>query len=196
MAQSKMKWDGEADQQLLLSILATHTINLNHAAIAERIGPHCTPRAVVERIKKLKKMSKDGGFDKAGGGAPKTSRATGPSSKRKNITPDDTPSPKKVKTDNAKLEEDSEESYEIKGITNMNVIPEYSAAYENEGRKPHERDLAYDAIARGVERTTRQDEPRTVSNPTSDLLVDRYAYEPLDLYGHHDDMLIPFENEQ
>ncbi|KAL8784693.1 MAG: hypothetical protein Q9195_008931 [Heterodermia aff. obscurata] len=48
-----------ADQKLLLAILATHDIKLNYDAVAAIFGPHCTARAVHERIKKLKIMAKE-----------------------------------------------------------------------------------------------------------------------------------------
>ncbi|KAI9835961.1 MAG: hypothetical protein M1837_003573 [Sclerophora amabilis] len=50
---------GEADQHLLLSILQTHTIKLDHDAIAKQLGPQCTPRAVVERLKTLRRMARE-----------------------------------------------------------------------------------------------------------------------------------------
>ncbi|KAI9814026.1 MAG: hypothetical protein M1827_003490 [Pycnora praestabilis] len=62
MSAKNMKWDGDADQQLLLAILAAHHLFLDHAAIASRLGPQCTPRAVQERLKKLKKMASDNGL--------------------------------------------------------------------------------------------------------------------------------------
>ena len=46
-----MTWDTKADQQLLLAILAAHE------AVASRLEEHCTPRAVVEWLKKLKKQA-------------------------------------------------------------------------------------------------------------------------------------------
>lgn len=52
-----MKWDTEADQQLLLAILAAHEVKVDSEAVASRLGEHCTPRAVVERLKKLKKQA-------------------------------------------------------------------------------------------------------------------------------------------
>ena len=52
-----MRWDTEADQQLLLAILAAHEVKIDFEAVASRLGEHCTPRAVVERLKKLKKQA-------------------------------------------------------------------------------------------------------------------------------------------
>lgn len=52
-----MKWNTEADQQLLLAILAAHEVKIDFEAVASRLGEHCTPRAVVERLKKLKKQA-------------------------------------------------------------------------------------------------------------------------------------------
>ncbi|KAI9755050.1 MAG: hypothetical protein M1815_005215 [Lichina confinis] len=58
-----MSWDGDADQHLLLAILATHSVKLDYVSVAKRLGPHCTGRAVEERLKKLKRMARDSGFD-------------------------------------------------------------------------------------------------------------------------------------
>ncbi|KAI9785462.1 MAG: hypothetical protein M1839_009203 [Geoglossum umbratile] len=193
-----MKWDGVADQQLLLSILATHTIVLNHNAIAQRIGPHCSARAVVERIKKLRKISRDNGFDKDGEGyVPKPPKATASNRKRKNITPDDTPSPKKAKADEKKVVDDSEESHEDIDVTGTHATrpgpSEFSAAYECEDRENTEQmgDGAY-----GAENTHQEGfVKKEPSSLVPELAIDGFAYEPLNLYGHHDDLLIPFTNE-
>ena len=48
---------GAADQQLLLTILSEHAISVNFELVADRLG--CTPRAVQERLKKLKKMASE-----------------------------------------------------------------------------------------------------------------------------------------
>ncbi|KAI9699442.1 MAG: hypothetical protein M1836_003053 [Candelina mexicana] len=83
-----MTWDGDADQQLLLSILATHAIKVDFDAIAARVGPQCTPRAAQERIKKLKKMAKDRGFVVSGAATVSTGTTTaaGTPKKRKTTT--------------------------------------------------------------------------------------------------------------
>ncbi|MCJ1478301.1 hypothetical protein MMC13_006978 [Lambiella insularis] len=52
---SKMVWDAEADTKLLLAIIAEQPISVNHESLAGRLG--CTPRAIVERLKKLKKQA-------------------------------------------------------------------------------------------------------------------------------------------
>lgn len=52
-----MKWDSDADQQLLLAILAAHEVKVDSEAVAARLGQNCTPRAVVERLKRLKKQA-------------------------------------------------------------------------------------------------------------------------------------------
>lgn len=41
----------------MLAILAENTVALDYAAVGARLGPHCTARAVQERLKKLKKMA-------------------------------------------------------------------------------------------------------------------------------------------
>ncbi|MCJ1363908.1 hypothetical protein MMC16_003017 [Acarospora aff. strigata] len=52
---AKMTWDGAADQHLLLSILTTHDVKVDFDVVAANLG--CTPRAVQERLKKLKKIA-------------------------------------------------------------------------------------------------------------------------------------------
>ena len=44
-----------ADAQLLIAIIAEQSVTLNFDAVASRLG--CTPRAVQERLKKLKKLA-------------------------------------------------------------------------------------------------------------------------------------------
>lgn len=46
----------EADQKLLLAIITTHSIQVDFAGVANALGNVCTPRAVQERLKKLKKL--------------------------------------------------------------------------------------------------------------------------------------------
>ena len=70
-------WSGAADQQLLLNILDEHTISVNFEGVAARLG--CTPRAVQERLKKLKKMASE----QAGGSALAPVTPTKPLAKKK-----------------------------------------------------------------------------------------------------------------
>lgn len=58
---------GEANSQLLLSILAVHEVKVDFDAVAALMGPACTSRAVQEQLKKLKKLA----TLKANGAAPK-----------------------------------------------------------------------------------------------------------------------------
>ncbi|KAI4121663.1 MAG: hypothetical protein LQ338_006241 [Usnochroma carphineum] len=67
----KMTWDGEAHTQLLLSILAAHEISVDFKAVADLLGPQCTPRAVQEQLKKLKKKA----LEQAGGDSNPASKA-------------------------------------------------------------------------------------------------------------------------
>ncbi|KAI9671195.1 MAG: hypothetical protein M1817_003702 [Caeruleum heppii] len=55
----KNKWDAEADQRLIVAILSATQAKVDFALIARMLGPHRTPRAVEERVKKLKKTHKD-----------------------------------------------------------------------------------------------------------------------------------------
>ncbi|MCJ1387206.1 hypothetical protein MMC18_000046 [Xylographa bjoerkii] len=52
---TKMTWDSNADAQLLLAIIAEQPVSLNFDSVASRMG--CTPRAIQERLKKLKKLA-------------------------------------------------------------------------------------------------------------------------------------------
>ncbi|KAL0635561.1 hypothetical protein Q9L58_005492 [Maublancomyces gigas] len=56
-----MKWDSVADQHLLLAILSAHKVNVDHNRVAQIVG--CTPRACEERIKKLRKLAKECGYE-------------------------------------------------------------------------------------------------------------------------------------
>lgn len=69
----------EADQKLMMAIIATHSITINFAAVAEHMGNVCTPRAVQERLKKIKKTG-------AGAGEVNSTPAT-PKGKRGKPTP-------------------------------------------------------------------------------------------------------------
>ncbi|MCJ1397951.1 hypothetical protein MMC11_001147 [Xylographa trunciseda] len=86
---TKMTWDSNADAQLLLAIIAEQSVSLNFESVAGRLG--CTPRAVQERLKKLKKLAADGAE-----GVQVTP------SKRASKKSDDTPTPKKRKTTTAR----------------------------------------------------------------------------------------------
>ncbi|GAB7347886.1 hypothetical protein MBLNU459_g5412t1 [Dothideomycetes sp. NU459] len=66
-----MNWDGEADRKLLLAILKTHAIKVDSDAIAADLSTEsskCTPRAVEERLKKLKKMASGSTAETTGDG--------------------------------------------------------------------------------------------------------------------------------
>ncbi|KAI9850497.1 MAG: hypothetical protein M1830_007014 [Pleopsidium flavum] len=92
---TKMTWDGVADQQLLLSILAAHEIKIDFDAVAANLG--CTPRAVQERLKKLKKVA--GEQNSAGPPGPKTpSKSKGAPTNGDAATPTPTPKKRKVAT--------------------------------------------------------------------------------------------------
>ena len=69
---------GAADQKLLLTILATHDIKVDYEAVAASFGSHCTPRAVQERIKKLKIMAKNDDVSGPDSTPPKASTSAAP----------------------------------------------------------------------------------------------------------------------
>ncbi|MCJ1462300.1 hypothetical protein MMC07_000900 [Pseudocyphellaria aurata] len=54
---SHMTWDVTADHNLLLAVLAENTVAVNYAAVAARLGPRCTSRAVQERLRRLRKAA-------------------------------------------------------------------------------------------------------------------------------------------
>ncbi|MCJ1432092.1 hypothetical protein MMC27_001448 [Xylographa pallens] len=82
-----MTWNANADAKLLLAVVDQLPVSLDFESIAGRLG--CTPRAVQERIKRLKKLS-----------AGQVGLAQATSSKRKN-TAEQTTITKKQKTTTA-----------------------------------------------------------------------------------------------
>ncbi|KAL2050886.1 hypothetical protein ABVK25_008784 [Lepraria finkii] len=52
-----MTWNEEIDKQLLMAIIAQFDYKYDSAIVAAKFGPWCTPRAVEERVKKLKKQA-------------------------------------------------------------------------------------------------------------------------------------------
>ncbi|KAK3169996.1 hypothetical protein OEA41_009381 [Lepraria neglecta] len=53
-----MTWNEETDKQLIMAIMAQFDYKYDSAIVASKFGPWCTPRAVEERAKKLKKQAK------------------------------------------------------------------------------------------------------------------------------------------
>lgn len=51
-----INWTAENDHKLLLGFIAVCKEKIDYAAVASQVGPGCTERAVVERVKKLKKQ--------------------------------------------------------------------------------------------------------------------------------------------
>lgn len=104
---SRMQWTPEADQTLLLTLMKTHPIKIDYAAVVEEwptedVKP--TPRAVKERIAKIQEMAKT----RSGGqpSTPKRKRAA-----RATSTQNDKPAPKsKKKRLTAERVEDSDEA--------------------------------------------------------------------------------------
>ena len=92
---------GAADQSLLLAIIASHDVKVDFAKVAKDMGDICTPRAVQERLKRLKKVggigTQSGGGEagEASAGANKTTPSKRP---RTPATGDDDKSNKKPKT--------------------------------------------------------------------------------------------------
>jgi hypothetical protein len=69
-----------ADQHLLLAILATHRITVDHIRVSALLG--CSPRACEERLKKLRKTAKEAGHEFTPTPAPAQTAAAGSSTSR------------------------------------------------------------------------------------------------------------------
>jgi len=69
-----------ADQHLLLAILATHRITVDHIRVSALLG--CSPRACEERLKKLRKTAKEAGHEFTPAPAPAQAVAAGSSTSR------------------------------------------------------------------------------------------------------------------
>ncbi|KAL2853023.1 hypothetical protein BJX68DRAFT_265262 [Aspergillus pseudodeflectus] len=73
-----MVWNDQADAKLLLAIITMTTTKLNHAAIAEFMGPECTASAVQHRIQRVKEKAKNDpalGNNATEGGTPEKKRS-------------------------------------------------------------------------------------------------------------------------
>ncbi|KAB8067701.1 hypothetical protein BDV29DRAFT_163087 [Aspergillus leporis] len=49
-----MNWTDQADARLLVGIITLHSVKLDHKALAQFMGPDCTPSAIQHRIQRLK----------------------------------------------------------------------------------------------------------------------------------------------
>ncbi|KAJ0421965.1 hypothetical protein BJY00DRAFT_281507 [Aspergillus carlsbadensis] len=129
-----MVWNDQADAKLLLAIINMTTTKLNHAAIAEFMGPDCTASAVQHRIQRIKEKAKnnpalgnnateEGTPEKKRGRARKSAAGTdenlppagdnGGSPKKPKITPSRKCQAKVVEA-SAKMEEDTKVEENIK----------------------------------------------------------------------------------
>ncbi|KAL2357237.1 hypothetical protein BJ546DRAFT_1058838 [Cryomyces antarcticus] len=92
-----MNWDGGADLKLLLAILKTQNVTVDFDSVAQELSTPsvvCTPRAVQERLKKLKKIAANGRQVTSTGSGPKQKVAT-PRKKKAAKGDDDVESPAK-----------------------------------------------------------------------------------------------------
>ncbi|TGZ77003.1 hypothetical protein EX30DRAFT_398863 [Ascodesmis nigricans] len=78
-------WTHEADARLFLAILAEHPVKVDYKKVAERFGNGATPRAIVERLQKLRaKAAVTGAADDSNGnGEKKVSVSSAPNTPRK-----------------------------------------------------------------------------------------------------------------
>ncbi|MCJ1382725.1 hypothetical protein MMC17_005838 [Xylographa soralifera] len=102
---TKMTWDVNADSQLLLAIIAEQPMTLNFVAIAGRLG--CSPRAVQERIKRLKKLA-EGHVEDTAGTPPKRKKAAGINAVSKKRKMNDLKAKKSHKKKTAPVKEEKE----------------------------------------------------------------------------------------
>ncbi|KAJ5865060.1 uncharacterized protein N7529_006976 [Penicillium soppii] len=102
----KVKWDSTADQTLLAKILETHELSVDsHAVAAAWPGADDskpTPRAIKERITKIKDIIKKGAPDAAGTNSPVTPKKVTPRKKAADGAANDTPTKKRKTLTKAK----------------------------------------------------------------------------------------------
>ncbi|KAJ5178768.1 hypothetical protein N7492_001978 [Penicillium capsulatum] len=113
-----MKWTPAADQQLLLTIIASHRISIDCGRVAEnwdaKGDAKPTPRAIKERIAKIKELAKALPGDDIAPESPKAKRSAKkpitPQStrKRKRKSPSLSPSPESVSLSTSSDELDGE----------------------------------------------------------------------------------------
>ncbi|KAL2423389.1 hypothetical protein ABEF95_007981 [Exophiala dermatitidis] len=53
-----MIWNAEADARLFAAVIATSDVKVNYAAVAEKMGPDCTAKAIVHRVGKIKELAR------------------------------------------------------------------------------------------------------------------------------------------
>ena len=123
----------------MLTILATADIKVDFEAVAASFGSHCTPRAVQERIKKLKIMAKN---DVVSSSASSPSKASKDGTKKaavpkvkanpiSKVTNDNVRAPKKRKANNggiATANTDSDEGNLTEGEATTNQMKSHSRA--------------------------------------------------------------------
>lgn len=133
-----MTWNSEADQQLLLAILAAHEVKIDSEAVASRLGEHCTPRAVVERLKKLKKQAIAQDDSAQSAPMPKAS----PVKKRKRVVPAES-----AATDNKSAADSVEKSaqVEISATSTLSTGRSFRESRSTE-RSPPRSNVAGDSV--------------------------------------------------
>ncbi|KAL2399012.1 hypothetical protein ABEF93_007019 [Exophiala dermatitidis] len=53
-----MVWNAEADARLFAAVIATSDVKVNYAAVAEKMGPDCTAKAIIHRVGKIKELAR------------------------------------------------------------------------------------------------------------------------------------------
>ncbi|MCJ1304241.1 hypothetical protein MMC08_007053 [Hypocenomyce scalaris] len=56
---NKVKWDEHTDLQLLLAVIAVNNAKIDYDIVTTMLGFGCSPRAIEERLKKLKKRARE-----------------------------------------------------------------------------------------------------------------------------------------
>lgn len=115
-----MQWTSEADQTLLLTMMKTHALKIDYAAIAaewpdQDVKP--TPRALKERIAKIQEMAKS---RSAGNPVPEKRKRTA----KTTTTKSEKRTPKRKRVSVKLSEEDDDSTGELGDTTANNAIKE------------------------------------------------------------------------
>ncbi|KAJ9638711.1 uncharacterized protein PV06_02135 [Exophiala oligosperma] len=126
-----MTWNADTDAKLFAAVLATSDVKVNHAAVAQIMGPECTAKAVIHRINNIKIKATKADATTVEGTLPASAKTPTPKRGRKVKTEaDEEESPtKKTKTAAArktktkapvKMEPAEDEQPKVENVTDGN----------------------------------------------------------------------------
>ena len=122
-----------ADLQLLLTVISVHEVKIDYAAVTAALGFGCSPRAVEERLKKIKKRAR---LAFASMASPASNATKSPvNKKRKASVSTPTPQKKAKKDEGAKeeLEDDDVDNDEEEGGVKLEMGGETNFELSNLG---------------------------------------------------------------